>query len=97
MTGFSATKHVTICFQPSQADRRTASLVYVNIRSLAANVRGPQAICMLSSANYFACRSLELRKIRRKEIEVNEHVNVRDTAAEGDMSDRQTEVRGVIP
>jgi hypothetical protein len=24
----------TVCFQPSQADRRTASLVYVNIRSL---------------------------------------------------------------
>ncbi len=32
--GFSATKHVTVCFQPSQAGRRTASLVYVNIRSL---------------------------------------------------------------
>jgi hypothetical protein len=34
ITGFSTTKHVTVCFQPSQADRRTASLVYVNIRSL---------------------------------------------------------------
>ncbi len=33
ITSFSATKHVTVCFQPSQADRRTASLVYVNIRS----------------------------------------------------------------
>jgi hypothetical protein len=33
-TYFSAIKHVTVCFQPSQADRRTASLVYVNIRSL---------------------------------------------------------------
>ncbi len=62
----------------------------------AANVRGSQAICMLSSANYFACRSLELRKIKTKEIEVNEHVNERDTAAEGDMSDRQTEERGEI-
>ncbi len=55
------------------------------------NVRGPQAICKLSSANYFACRSLELRKIKTKEIEVNEHVNERDTATEGDMSDRQTD------
>ncbi len=52
--------------------------------------------CMLSSANYFACRSLELRKIKRKEIEVNEHVNERDTATEGDMSDRKTEERGDI-
>jgi hypothetical protein len=38
----------------------------------------------------------ELRKIKRKEIEVNEHVNVRDTATEGDISDRQTEERGEI-
>ncbi len=35
---FSATKHVTVCFQPSQADRRTASLVYVNIRSLVISI-----------------------------------------------------------
>jgi hypothetical protein len=51
---------------------------------------------MLSSANYFACRSLELRKIKTKEIELNEHVNVIDTATEGGMSDRQTEERGEI-
>jgi hypothetical protein len=38
----------------------------------------------------------KLRKIKTKEIEVNEHVNERDTATEGDMSDRQTEERREI-
>ncbi len=40
--------HVTVCFQPSQADRRTASLVYVNIRSLASTVsRGHPSLVSL--------------------------------------------------
>ena len=45
-TYFSATKHVTVCFQPSQADRRTASLVYVNIRSLVLAIIGCAQLCL---------------------------------------------------
>ncbi len=44
---FSATKHVTVCFQPSQADRRTASLVYINIRSLTPAQIGLLCLCVL--------------------------------------------------
>jgi hypothetical protein len=34
ITGFSATKRVTVCFQPGQGDRRTASWVNIYIRAL---------------------------------------------------------------